>query len=360
MPGDADETHLLRALALARKGWGDTHPNPMVGAVVVEGGKIVAEGFHARAGTHHAEVVALQALGRRPLAGATLYVTLEPCSTHGRTPPCVQAILDAGLRRLVVGTVDPNPAHAGKGIELLRTAGVEVSLAFGPLEVACRELNFLFNHWMVHRRTLVAMKVARDATGRTVPIPGQRFITGELARADMMQWRRLFPVIAIGAGTALADNPQLTARLPEGVFAPVRLLLDRSGRTAGQGHLQILSDSYRSQTVVALDVRQTSPEQRAWFKGQGLQTLEISSGDFLKQVFQHATESGWLGVFVEPGPRLGDALIAARLIDRAWIYTAPAGKADPSSRAWLNTVSINDSASVANLGEDTLISGSWK
>jgi len=360
MPGDADETHLLRALALARKGWGDTHPNPMVGAVIVEGGKIVAEGFHARAGTPHAEVVALQALGRRPLAGATLYVTLEPCSSYGRTPPCVQAILDAGLRRVVVGTVDPNPLHAGKGIELLRAADVDVKLAFGLVEMACRELNFLFNHWMIQRRTLVAMKVARDATGRTVPVPGQRFITGELARADMMQWRRLFPVIAIGAGTALADNPQLTARLPEGMFAPVRLLLDRSGRTAGQGHLQLFSDSYQSQTLVALDVRQTSPEQRAWFKGQGLQTLEISSGDFLKQVFQHATDSGWLGVFVEPGPALGDALLAARLINRAWIYTAPSGRADPASQPWLDKLSIVPGAAVVNLGEDTLISGSWK
>ena len=360
MPSDADDAHLLRALALARKGWGDTHPNPMVGALIVEDGRVVAEGFHAKAGAPHAEVMALQALRRRPLAGATLYVTLEPCSTHGRTPPCVQAILDAGLRRVVVGTVDPNPLHAGKGIELLRTAGVDVTLAFGPIEMACRELNFLFNHWMVQRRTLVAMKVARDATGRTVPIPGKRFITGELARADMMQWRRLFPVIAVGAGTALADNPQLTARLPEGTFAPTRLILDRSARTAGQGHLQIFSDSYRSQTVVALDVRLTSPEQRGWFKAQGLQTLEISSGDFLKQVFQHATDSGWLGVFVEPGPLLGAALIAARLIDRAWIYTAPSGKADPSSQSWLNKVSIVDGASVLNLGEDTLISGSWK
>ncbi len=360
MSGDADDIHLLRALALARKGWGDTHPNPMVGAVIVEGGKIVAEGFHAKAGAPHAEVMALQALGRRPLASATLYVTLEPCSTHGRTPPCVQAILDAGLRRVVVGTVDPNPLHAGKGIELLRGAGVDVTLAFGPIELACREHNFLFNHWMVQRRTLVAMKVARDATGRTVPIPGQRFITGELARTDMMQWRRLFPVIAVGAGTALADNPQLTARLPEATFAPVRLLLDRSGRTAGQTHLQLFSDSYRSQTVVALDVRQTSPEQRAWFKGEGLQTLEISTGDFLKQVFQNATDSGWLGVFVEPGPILGNALLAARLIERAWIYTAPSGKADPVSQPWLDKLSIVDGATIVNLGEDTLISGSWK
>jgi diaminohydroxyphosphoribosylaminopyrimidine deaminase/5-amino-6-(5-phosphoribosylamino)uracil reductase len=332
----------------------------MVGAVIVEGGKIVAEGFHARAGSPHAEVMALQALGRRPLAGATLTVTLEPCSTHGRTPPCVQAILDAGLRHVVVGTVDSNPLHAGKGIELLRAAGVDVTLAFGPIEMACRELNFLFNHWMVQRRALVAMKVARDATGRTVPVPGQRFITGELARADMMQWRRLFPVIAIGAGTALADNPQLTARLPEGMHAATRLVLDRSGRTAGQGHLQLFSDSYQSQTVVALDIRQTTPEQRAWFKGQGLQILEISSGDFLKQVFQHATESGWLGVFVEPGPALGDALLAARLIDRAWIYTAPSGRADPASQPWLDKLSIVDGAAVVNLGEDTLISGSWK
>lgn len=360
MGADVADRPLLRALELARQGWGDTHPNPMVGAVLTEGGAIVAEGFHARAGEPHAEVMALRALGRRPAADATLHVTLEPCSTHGRTPPCVDAILAAGLRRVVVGTVDPNPLHAGRGLDRLRAAGIDVRLAVGPVERACRRLNFLFNHWVARRRTLLALKVARDATGRTAPRAGERWITGETARADVMRWRRLFPAIAVGAGTALADNPRLTSRLPGGDFAPWRLLLDRSGRTAGQGQLNLFSDPHRARTVVAVDPRRAGPERLAWFKGQGLAVWEIADDAFLARVLDRATEAGWLGLMVEPGPSLGQALLAAGLVDHGLVYTAPAGRADPAAPAWLaGELPLVDADRIA-LGEDRLDEGAWR
>lgn len=359
MAEDVGDRPLLRALEVARQGWGTTHPNPMVGAVITENGIIVAEGFHVRAGEPHAEMMALRALGRRPASGAVLHVTLEPCSTQGRTPPCVRAILDAGIRHVVVGTVDPNPLHAGRGLDLLRASGVEVRLAVGPLERACRQLNFLFNHWITRRRTLVALKVARDATGRSVPRAGELWITGEPARADVMRWRRLFPAIAVGAGTALTDNPRLTARLPQGEWCPQRLLLDRSGRTAGQTQLHLFADAHRAHTVVALDPRRVSPERLAWFKSSGLQIWEVASDGFLDDVIARTTEAGWLGLLVEPGPVLGQALLAARLVDYALVYTAQAGRADSTSQAWLpDKLPLLDPESYA-LGTDTFVGGPW-
>lgn len=361
MAEDVGDRPLLRALEVARQGWGATHPNPMVGAVLTEDGRVVAEGFHARAGDPHAEVMALRALGRRPAPGATLHVTLEPCSTHGRTPPCVQAILDAGIRRVVVGTVDPNPLHAGRGLELLRAAGAEVRLAIGPVERACRRLNFLFNHWITRRRTLVALKVARDATGRTVPRAGERWITGEAARADVMRWRRLFPAIAVGAGTALADNPRLTARLPGGESCPERLLLDRSGRTAGQTQLNLFSDAHRARTVVAVDPRRAIPERLAWFRAQGLRLWELPADDFLTEVVAQATQAGWLGLMVESGPSLGRAMLAAGCVDHGLVYTAPAGRADPGSSAWLaGALPLDDPDCLDLLGPDHLEAGAWR
>jgi len=335
MAGGAADRHLARALVLARRAWGDTHPNPMVGAVLTEGGAVVAEGWHTRAGEPHAEVAALRALGRPPLPGAVLHVTLEPCSTHGRTPPCVGAVLAAGIRRVAVGTLDPNPLHAGRGVRLLREAGVEVTLADGPLELACRELNFLFNHWITRRRTLLAMKVARDATGRTVPPRGGRWITGEAARADVMRWRRLFPCVAVGAGTALADNPSLTARLPDGTTCPLRLVLDRSGRLRGRGDLHVLADAHRARTVVALDPSLAPPGTADWVRSLGSIPWEIPPGDFLGGVLARAGEEGLVGVLLEPGPSLGQAVLRSGLLRRAWVYTAPAGKADPDSPPWL-------------------------
>ena len=359
MAEDVGDRPLLRALEVARQGWGATHPNPMVGAVITEAGAVVAEGFHARAGEPHAEVMALRALGRRPSPLATLHVTLEPCSTQGRTPPCVEAILAAGIRRVVVGTVDPNPLHAGRGLGLLRAAGVDVRLAVGPVERACRRLNFLFNHWITRRRTLVALKVARDATGRTVPRAGERWITGEAARADVMRWRRLFPAIAVGAGTALADDPRLTARLPEGEWSPARLLLDRSGRTAGRARLNLFADAHRARTVVAVDPRRAPAAALAWFRSEGIALWELPADDFLAQAVARATEAGWLGLMVEPGPVLGRAWLESGLVDHGLVYTAPADRADPATPAWLAGTPPIEDPELTQLGPDSLCSGAW-
>lgn len=210
MPTDTEL--MAHALGLARRAWGATHPNPMVGALIVEDGQIVAEGWHARDGGPHGERAALAALGRPPRVGATMVVTLEPCSTAGRTGACCDAIRAAGgIARVVIGATDPNPAHAGRGAGVLRAAGIEVSE--GVLAAECTELNLIFNHWITTGRPLVAAKIATTADGCSRPPAGtDRWITGLEARADVHRWRRLFPAIAVGAGTVLADDPALTRR----------------------------------------------------------------------------------------------------------------------------------------------------
>ena len=220
-------TFFERTIELARKGWGYTHPNPMVGAVIVEEGKIVAEGYHLKAGFPHAEVEAIRSLERAPREGASIFVSLEPCSTVGRTPPCVQGILDAGLKRAYIGATDPNPSHAGRGIAILRESGVYVEMAEEKFQTQATRLNFIFNHNITTGNPLIALKLAESSNGMLAQVGGEPSrVTEDQARLDMMNWRRLFPAISVGSGTVLTDNPSLTARLPEETFCPIRLVLD--------------------------------------------------------------------------------------------------------------------------------------
>ena len=230
---------MRHALRLARRGYGATSPNPMVGAVLVKGGKIIGRGWHRRAGLPHAEIEALrdaQKRGHNP-RGATLYVTLEPCCTHGRTPPCTDAIIAAGIKRVVVGATDPNPKHAGKGFKILKRAGTEV-ITFGKgrarhsvraagwqdrkrrarndvpyqqLSDECVKLNEAFNHWIVHRTPFVTVKAAMTLDGKIATASGEsKWITGEKARAHGMKLRLGNDAILVGINTILADDPSLT------------------------------------------------------------------------------------------------------------------------------------------------------
>jgi diaminohydroxyphosphoribosylaminopyrimidine deaminase/5-amino-6-(5-phosphoribosylamino)uracil reductase len=207
-----DEKFMRAALREARRGLGQTSPNPAVGAVIVRAGRIVARGHHRRAGLPHAEIEALQVLRQPQLARrATLYVTLEPCSTHGRTPPCVEAIVRHSFARVVIGAIDPNPAHAGRGVELLRAAGIDV--VTGVLESECRELNVAFNKWIVTGLPFVIAKAALSLDGRLTRPPGEgQWLSNAASRADAHRLRASVDAILIGAGTLRADNPRLTVR----------------------------------------------------------------------------------------------------------------------------------------------------
>ena len=248
----ADRRFLRRALELAVLGSGLTFPNPRVGAVLVRGGKIIGEGFHRRAGGPHAEVNAVRDARKRgrTVAGATLYVTLEPCSTHGRTPPCTGLILREKIARVVYAATDPNPAHAGVAAKLLRTAGVSVYSGLFADEAAT--LNRDFNWSIVHRRPWVVAKIALSLDGKITTPPGDdRWLTSPEARRAAHELRWESDAILIGAETARRDNPKLTVRLPDkrrGKVQPLRVVMTRSGKIPRDLHL--FTDRHRDRTQV--------------------------------------------------------------------------------------------------------------
>jgi diaminohydroxyphosphoribosylaminopyrimidine deaminase/5-amino-6-(5-phosphoribosylamino)uracil reductase len=246
-----DQRYLRKALELAQRSSGLALPNPRVGAVLVRGGRIIGEGFHQRAGGPHAEVLAVADAKRRghSVAGATLYVTLEPCSTHGRTPPCTDLILREKIARVVFAATDPNPAHAGAAMRLLRKAGVEVSA--GLLANEATGLNRDFNWWIIHRRPWVVAKIALSMDGRiTSPAGDDRWLTSAAARAVAHELRWESDAILIGAETARQDDPRLTVRLPgrKGKIQPWRVVVTRSGKLSRDLHL--FSDRHRDRTLV--------------------------------------------------------------------------------------------------------------
>lgn len=256
---DADARFMRRALTLARRARGDTRPNPMVGAVLVRNGRILGEGWHHRAGQPHAEIEALRDAERRgnPSRGATLYVTLEPCCTHGRTPPCTDAIIAAGIRRVVVAATDPNPAHAGHGFELLRSAGIRVE--HGLLDQAATELNAGFNHWIVHRTPLITLKAALTLDGRIATSTGEsKWITSPASRARVMQLRAAHDAILVGIQTLLADDPSLTIRRGSVERSPIRVILDSRGRTPLTA--RVISDAHAASTIVV--AKSSAPARR--------------------------------------------------------------------------------------------------
>jgi diaminohydroxyphosphoribosylaminopyrimidine deaminase/5-amino-6-(5-phosphoribosylamino)uracil reductase len=247
-----DERFMRAALREAARGVGRTSPNPAVGAVIVRGGRIIARGWHTRAGQPHAEIEALHALRKPALArGATMYVTLEPCSTHGRTPACTDAILSAGLARVVIGAKDPNPAHAGRGLDLLREGGVDV--VDGVLEFNCRDLNRAWNKWIVSKLPWVIAKAGMSIDGRlTRPAGEGQWLTSKESRIDAMRLRARVDAVLIGANTLRHDNPRLTVRgLPgwDDKLQPWRVVLTR-GQSALPAEAHLFTDEHRERTLI--------------------------------------------------------------------------------------------------------------
>ena len=292
-----DDAKIMRAaLREARRGLGHTSPNPAVGAVIVRGGRIVARGFHRAAGMPHAEIEAICSLKKAALSrGATLCVTLEPCSTHGRTPPCVEAIVRAGFARVIIGAIDPNPAHAGRGVKLLRASGIEV--ATGVLEDECRELNVAFNKWIVARVPFVIAKAALSLDGRPARPPGEpQWLSSAASRADAHRLRAQVDAILIGAGTLRADNPRLTVRGVRGARQPWRVVLTRSGDLPKDAHL--FTDAHRDRTLV--------------YRRRPLENVLCDLG-----------QRGVTSVLIEGGGEVLGEAFDRRLVDRVHFYLAP-------------------------------------
>jgi diaminohydroxyphosphoribosylaminopyrimidine deaminase/5-amino-6-(5-phosphoribosylamino)uracil reductase len=253
---------MRRALKLAQRGYGATSPNPMVGAVLVKGGKVIGEGWHHRAGLPHAEIEALrdaERKGHNP-KGGTFYVTLEPCSTHGRTPPCTETLIKNGIKRVVTGAVDPNPAHSGKGLRILERANISVTSSI--LEKECTVLNEAFNHWIIHRTPVVTVKSAMSLDGRIATKTGEsKWITNERSRAQGMKIRAGSDAIVVGINTVLRDNPKLTVRgefADRRIFPLRRIVLDPTGRVDLKASL--LNDEFRTSTSIV--VTQHAPKKK--------------------------------------------------------------------------------------------------
>jgi diaminohydroxyphosphoribosylaminopyrimidine deaminase/5-amino-6-(5-phosphoribosylamino)uracil reductase len=267
---DAESKFIRLAIGLARRGYGAVSPNPMVGAVLVRGGRIIGRGWHRRAGGPHAEVEAIRDALRRgnDPKGATLYVTLEPCCTHGRTPPCTDAIIAAGIKRVVVGATDPNPKHCGKAFKILRRAGIEAAAPCRQDRLAekCARLNEAFNHWIVHRTPFVTVKAAMTLDGKIATASGEsKWITGEKARDCGMKLRQGADAILVGINTVLADDPSLTFRgkADEGTGMKKqmrlrRIVLDANARTPLDA--KVASDKHAALTTVV--VSKTAPSNR--------------------------------------------------------------------------------------------------
>jgi diaminohydroxyphosphoribosylaminopyrimidine deaminase/5-amino-6-(5-phosphoribosylamino)uracil reductase len=308
---------MQQALALAEGGLYTATPNPRVGCVVVKNGVVVGEGFHARAGGPHAEIVALDAAGARA-KGGTLYVTLEPCMHHGRTPPCTPRIAAAGIRRVVAAMQDPNPQVSGKGFAALRDAGVEV--ATGLLELEATELNIGFVWRMTRGRPWVRLKVAASLDGRTALANGKsQWITGADARRDGHHWRARACAVLTGIGTVLHDDPQLTVRDVATPRQPLRVIVDSrldtplAARTIAGGN-----------ALIAAAVEQ--PERQRQFAAHGVETVVLPNAVGKVELPRLMAELAHRGVnelHVEAGWKLNGSLLRENCVDELLVYLAP-------------------------------------
>jgi diaminohydroxyphosphoribosylaminopyrimidine deaminase/5-amino-6-(5-phosphoribosylamino)uracil reductase len=329
-----DERYMRMAIREARNGLGQTSPNPAVGAVLVIDGKVVSRGFHQQPGGPHAEVQCLHTLAK-PARKSTLYVTLEPCSTIGKTGRCTDAIIRAGVSTVVVGALDPNPKHNGRGIAVLQRAGIQVRT--GVLGAACTNLNEAFNKWIITRTPFVIAKCGMSLDGRlTLPADGGRWITGAASRRDAQQLRAEVDAIMVGAETIRIDNPRLTVRGRKGARQPWRVVLTKSGRLPADS--RILTDRFRSKTLV--------------YRNKTLRTILRDLGK--KEILSVMIEGG--------GDVLGQAL-DSRLIDKIQIYIGPVftggsvvafgGRGAPSTGTAVQLERI----AYSTLGQDIRITG---
>jgi diaminohydroxyphosphoribosylaminopyrimidine deaminase/5-amino-6-(5-phosphoribosylamino)uracil reductase len=325
----SDAQFMRLALRLARRGCGMTSPNPMVGAVLVKGGKIIGRGWHRRAGLPHAEIEALRATKKNNFnpRNATLYVTLEPCCTHGRTPPCTDAIISAGIKKVIIGATDPNPKHAGKGFKILRRAGIEV--VHGVLGDECTKLNEAFNHWIVHRTPFVTVKAAMTLDGKIATASGEsKWITGEKARAQGMKLRQGNDAILVGINTILVDDPSLTARSQKKPRLR-RIILDSLARTPLDA--KVVSDEFAALTTIV--VSKLAPKKRVAALAKKVKVIIAPTANSKLKIKNSKPDLNWLlkklgaenvtSLLVEGGGEVNASFLLGGLAQRVAFFYAP-------------------------------------
>ncbi len=358
---DHDQHWMRRALRLAAKGWGRTSPNPMVGAVLVKEGRAIGEGFHAQAGGPHAEILALSRAGEQA-KGATLYINLEPCSHYGRTPPCAPTVIQYGVRRVVVGMEDPNPLVKGKGLEMLRNAGIDVEV--GLLESDCRRLNESFIKYITTKQPFVILKIASTLDGKIATGQGEsRWITGEKSRRFVHRLRSKVDGILVGIGTILKDDPLLTARL-RGGRNPFRIILDSRLRIPERAKV-IEQDPERTILVTT----ESAPRERMDLfekKGVRLLLLDTQQGRVnLKSLLIRLGEMELTSLLVEGGSEVNGSFLTQGLVDKIYLFLSPKllgghrslGIFGGDGIERLSEAVILDELKTKRIGEDLLIEG---
>ena len=316
-----DQNYMLQAIQLARQGEGWTNPNPMVGAVIVKNGRIIGKGYHKKCGELHAERNAIASL-TESAEGATIYVTLEPCCHYGKTPPCTEAIIEQKIKRVVIGSRDPNPKVSGKGIKMLQEAGIEVIEDF--MREECDRLNPVFFHYITTKTPYVVMKYAMTLDGKIATKTGaSKWITGEAARAEVQHMRHRYMGIMAGIGTVLADDPMLNVRV-EGWKSPIRILCDSGLRIPLDG--QIVKSAGKYRTIVAYADSENTEAKRKRLHEMGVETIccpdENNQVD-LKKLMKYLGEEGIDSILLEGGGTLNDSALRAGIVQEVQAFIAP-------------------------------------
>ena len=355
---DCIDTQMMQnALALARLGRFSTSPNPRVGCVIAHGSQIVGQGFHVKAGEPHAEVHALRQAGEMA-PGATAYVTLEPCSHYGRTPPCAEALIGSGVSRVVAAMTDPNPLVAGKGLAMLEAAGIRTES--GLLEAEARELNRGFLSRIERGRPFVRIKCAASLDGKTALADGRSYwITGEAARADVQTLRAESCAVLTGIGTVLADNPRLNVRVFPTLRQPARIVLDSKLQTPLGSHM-VSDDLSPTVIVTTVDDEERLKPYRAFNHIRILRSAENAAGRIdLAALLPQLAELGYGEIMVESGATLTSAFIQSDLADEIVLYQAPKILGEgrnlltlPANPAVLTSEGEWESRSVELIGQD--------
>jgi diaminohydroxyphosphoribosylaminopyrimidine deaminase / 5-amino-6-(5-phosphoribosylamino)uracil reductase len=349
-----DQDYMKLAIELARSATGQTSPNPIVGAVVVKNNQIIGMGAHLKAGEPHAEVHAIRMAGEKT-KGATIYVTLEPCSHHGKTPPCADLIIASGIERVVVASTDSNPLVAGRGISKLREAGITVET--GVLESEALELNEVFFHFIKTGLPYVTLKSASSLDGKTATVTGEsKWITGEEARHDVHKLRHQHDAILVGVNTVIADDPSLTTRLPGGGKNPIRIILDSTLRTPLDA--RVVRDGEAPTWLIT-----TSKAEKgkvAKMEALGVEVVVLAETLTIPETLKALAQRGITSLFVEGGAEIHGSFLKAGSFQQLISYMAPkllGGKNAPSVFGGEGLVHIGDAVTlqikdVSMVGED--------
>jgi diaminohydroxyphosphoribosylaminopyrimidine deaminase / 5-amino-6-(5-phosphoribosylamino)uracil reductase len=330
---DTDHEHLARAIEIARQGLGHTSPNPMVGAVVVRDGVVLGEGSHTAVGRLHAEREALAACGDADVSGATMYVSLEPCAHHGRTPPCTDAIIEAGLARVVIASDDPSEHASGRGLGILRDEGIEVVMADGALAAEARRLNQPFRKHARTGRPHVLFKSAMTLDGKVATRTGDsKWISGEESRARAHRWRAECDAVVVGIGTALADDPQLTARLDGVGRQPRRVVFDSEGRLPLDSKLVRGASEVPLTVVVSRAAHRTATDALEVAGAEVVVATGENEPARVRSALDQLGAAGVTSILLEGGPHLAGAFLDAGEVDEIALFIAPVVVGGSSAR----------------------------